>query len=72
MAATSTKQTRLSDEDLRRMLKLIKDSDSVELKLTVEPAGQTSAVAALMKIDQSRRLNSNALCIAESGPFQLD
>ena len=47
MAATSTKQTRLSDEDLRRMLKLIKDSDSVELKLTVEPAGQTSAVAAL-------------------------
>ena len=47
MAATSTKQTRLSDEDLRRMLRLIKDSDSVELKLTVEPAGQTSAVAAL-------------------------
>ena len=47
MAATSTKQTRLSDEDLRRMLKLIKGSDSVELKLTVEPAGQTSAVAAL-------------------------
>lgn len=47
MAATFTKQTRLSDEDLRRMLKLIKDSDSVELKLTVEPAGQTSAVAAL-------------------------
>ena len=47
MAATSTKQTRLSDEDLRRMLELIKGSDSVELKLTVEPAGQTSAVAAL-------------------------
>jgi hypothetical protein len=47
MAATMTKQTRLSDEDLQGMLKLIKDSDSVELKLTVEPAGQTSAVAAL-------------------------
>jgi len=47
MAGTSTKQTRLSDEDLQRVLKLIKDSDSVELKLTVEPAGQTSAVAAL-------------------------
>ena len=47
MAGTSTKQTRLSDEDLQRMLKLIKGSDSVELKLTVEPAGQTSAVAAL-------------------------
>jgi hypothetical protein len=47
MAATATKQTRLSDEDLGRMIELIKDSDSVELKLTVEPAGQTSAVAAL-------------------------
>lgn len=47
MAATTTKPTRLSDEDLRRMLKLIKNADSVELKLTVEPAGQTSAVAAL-------------------------
>ena len=47
MAAPFTKQTRLSDEDLRGMLKLMENADSVELKLTVEPAGQTSAVAAL-------------------------
>ena len=40
----SRSRRRLSDDDPQRMLKLIKDSDSVELKPTVEPAGQTSAV----------------------------
>jgi hypothetical protein len=47
MAVAGTKQQRLSDEDLSRVSELIKDSDSVELKLTVTQAAQRSAVAAL-------------------------
>jgi hypothetical protein len=46
---TSTTATRpvLSDEDFVRLVALIKDADSVELKLTVPEADQRSAVAAL-------------------------
>src|SRR4029079_9400237 len=39
--------TRLTDEDLRRMLDLIKDSDSVELKLTIAETARAKTVAAL-------------------------
>ena len=35
MAATRTRETRLSDEDVAKVMGLIKGSDSVELKLTV-------------------------------------
>ena len=45
MAATSRK--RLSDEQLRDLLALVDDADSVELKLTVPEADQRSAVDAL-------------------------
>jgi len=45
---TETKQfRRLTDEQLGELLALAKDSDSVELKLTVPDADQRSAVAAL-------------------------
>jgi hypothetical protein len=44
--ATSTEQ-RLSDEQLREMLALADQSDSVELKLTVPEADQQSAVRSL-------------------------
>jgi hypothetical protein len=47
MAATSKREPRLSDEDLTRVLALIKDSDSVELKLTVPETQHSSTVAAL-------------------------
>ena len=39
--------TTLSDEDLRQMLDLIRDSDSVELKLTIAETARAKAVAAL-------------------------
>jgi hypothetical protein len=45
LAATSRK--RLSDEQLRDLLALVDDADSVELKLTVPEADQRSAVDAL-------------------------
>jgi hypothetical protein len=45
---TKTAEPRsLSDEDLERLLKLIKGADSVELKLTVPESAQRSTVAAL-------------------------
>jgi hypothetical protein len=47
MAATSKREPRLSDEDLTRVLALIKDSDSVELKLTIPETQHSSTVAAL-------------------------
>ena len=46
MATTSTARARLTDEELSRMLALIKGSDSVELKLTV-PESATVRIAAL-------------------------
>jgi hypothetical protein len=45
MATTTT--TTLSDEDLQRMLALVRDADSVELKLTVPETARASAAAAL-------------------------
>jgi hypothetical protein len=47
MAATPTEERRLSDDDLARMIALMKDSDSVELKLTVPESDHRSALAAL-------------------------
>ena len=47
MAATREDQRRLSDDDIARMLALTKDSDSVELKLTVPTGDHRSALAAL-------------------------
>jgi hypothetical protein len=45
---TKTAEPRsLSDEDLERLLELIKGADSVELKLTVPESAQRSTVAAL-------------------------
>src|SRR5215211_8678428 len=43
MAATTT----LSEEDLQEILALVKDADSVELKLTVPETVRASAAAAL-------------------------
>ena len=47
MTATRTKEPRLSDDDVARVMALIKDSDSVELKLTVPESDQVSTVATL-------------------------
>jgi hypothetical protein len=47
MAATRTKDRRLSDEQVAQMMGLIKDSDSVELKLTVPADDHRATVAAL-------------------------
>jgi hypothetical protein len=45
--ATATAERRLSDEQLIEMLELVKDADSVELKLTVPESSQRATVAAL-------------------------
>lgn len=47
MAATRTGRDALSDEDLRRVLALAADADSVELKLTVPDAHHRSTIMAL-------------------------
>jgi hypothetical protein len=49
MASTQAprKGLQISDDDLRQLLALVDDSDSVELKLTVPEADQRSAVQAL-------------------------
>jgi hypothetical protein len=47
MAATTKRRKRLIDEDLERLLGLVKGADSVELKLTVPESDQRSTVAAL-------------------------
>jgi hypothetical protein len=47
MAVATSSRRALSDEDLGRLLGLIKGADSVELKLTVPADGQRSAVQAL-------------------------
>ena len=47
MAATRTSETRLSDEDVAKVMGLIKGSDSVELKLTVPESEHSGTVAAL-------------------------
>ena len=47
MATTAPRTNRLSDEDLVRMLELAKQSDSVELKLTVPASEQLAAASAL-------------------------
>ena len=47
MAATRTRETHLSDADVAKVIKLIKGSDSVELKLTVPDAEHSATVAAL-------------------------
>src|SRR3954451_17479993 len=46
MAATAT-PTAMSDERLVELLSLMRDADSVELKLTVPEASQRSGIAAL-------------------------
>ena len=47
MAATRTREPRLSDEDVAKVIGLIKGSDSVELKLTVPDIEHSATVAAL-------------------------
>jgi hypothetical protein len=47
VATTRKREPRLSDDDLTRVMALIKDSDSVELKLTVPEREHRSTVAAL-------------------------
>jgi adenylate cyclase class IV len=47
MSATRKREPRLSDADLARVMPLIEDSDSVELKLTVPETAHSSTVAAL-------------------------
>jgi hypothetical protein len=47
MSATAKRQPRLSDNDVAEVLALIKDSDSVELKLTVPESEHSSTVQAL-------------------------
>jgi hypothetical protein len=47
MAAARTNERRLSDEELAQVIALMKDSDSVELKLTVPEVEHRSTVAAL-------------------------
>jgi hypothetical protein len=47
VATTRKREPRLSDDDLTRVIALMKDSDSVELKLTVPESEQSSTVAAL-------------------------
>ena len=47
MSATAKRQPRLSDNDVAEVLALIKDSDSVELKLTVPESEHSSTVEAL-------------------------
>jgi hypothetical protein len=47
MATASAPRAALPDEDLQRLLALIKDADSVELKLTIPDVSQRSAVQGL-------------------------
>jgi hypothetical protein len=47
MSATREKEPRLSDDDVASVIALIKDSDTVELKLTVPESDHRSTVAAL-------------------------
>jgi hypothetical protein len=47
MSSTAAQTRAASDEELPRLLALIQDSDSVELKLTIPDGEQRSAVAAL-------------------------
>jgi hypothetical protein len=47
MSTASTKGRRLSDEDVGRVIALLKDSDSVELKLTVPESAQRSTIDVL-------------------------
>jgi hypothetical protein len=47
MTTTRESEPRLSDDDLAQMIPLIKESDSVELKLTVPESDHRSTVAAL-------------------------
>jgi hypothetical protein len=47
MTTASKKRTRLTDEQLEELLALVKDADSVELKLTVPESDHRSAMVAL-------------------------
>ena len=47
MSTSTSRPTRLNDEQLASMLALAEDADSVELKLTVPESSQRSTVAAL-------------------------
>ena len=47
MATATKRPARLSDQELAEVLELVKDADSVELKLTVPESSQRSTVAAL-------------------------
>jgi hypothetical protein len=47
MATTGKKERRISDDEMGRLIALIKDSDSVELKLTVPESDHRSTVTAL-------------------------
>jgi hypothetical protein len=47
MASTTTARPALSDEEFARMVSLIKDADSVELKVTLPEEDHRSAIAAL-------------------------
>jgi hypothetical protein len=47
MAATKTKDVRLSDEDVQKILDLVKNVDSVELKLTVPSSDHRAVIKGL-------------------------
>jgi len=74
MASTSTTpRASLSDEELGRMLALMKDSDSVELKATVPESAHRSAIASLgidpleAQIRQVYFFDTPDLVVSESG-----
>ncbi len=50
--ATAKREPRLSDKDVAEVLALTKDSDSVELKLTIPETEHSSTVAALKIVRQ--------------------
>ena len=47
MATTGKKERRISDDEMGRLIALIKDSDSVELKLTVPTEEHRATIATL-------------------------
>jgi hypothetical protein len=66
MATTARRWTALSNEELGRLLSLLKGADSVELKLTVPDGHQRSAVTALGMGTRSGR--SSARCSSSTRP----
>ena len=64
--APSAATPNLSDEDVARLLTLIKDVDSVELKLTVPEADQRSTITAL-ELDPHPIVLERAVLVERAG-----